>query len=81
MGYVQPLGKATPRKPRKMRISGWAFMTDAKLRPSWPCRLPTPIPASRVLSGDLDFGTEVKTPGKWVEVSKDITDARQCQQR
>jgi len=73
MGYMLPLGKATPRKPHKIRISGWAFMSDANSKAKMALQIADATNGQQKFSDDIAFVDQVKTPGKWVEISKDVT--------
>lgn len=73
MGYVFPLGKATPRKPRKVRIEGWAFKTDGKSNAKLALQIVDATTGQQKFSDDISFASQVKDAGKWVEISKDVT--------
>ena len=72
MGYGLPLGKATTRKPKMLRVSAWAFMTDDKSAARLGLQLFDPATGKEAFGDGINFNEGIKTFGKWVEVSKDI---------
>ena len=72
MGYSLPLGKATMRKPHKIRISAWAYMTDDKSSARLGLQLMDPVAGKEVFGDGINLSEAVKTPRKWVEITKDI---------
>lgn len=72
MGYSLPLGKATMRKPHIIRIAGWAYMTDAKSEARLGFQLFDPATGKETFGDGINYSDQVKTPRKWVEISKDI---------
>lgn len=73
MGYSLPLGKATVRKPHKIRISGWAFMVDAKSVARLGLQLFDPTTGKEIFGDGINYNEAVKDYRKWVEISKDVT--------
>jgi hypothetical protein len=72
MGYSLPLGKATMRKPHKIRISGWAYMVDAKSAARLGVQLLDPNTGKETFGDGVNFNDAIKDYKKWVEISKDI---------
>ena len=73
MGYNLPIGKATARKPHKIRLSAWGYMTDDKSTARLGLQLFDPTAGKEAFGDGIDYSTAVKTPRKWVEISKEIT--------
>jgi hypothetical protein len=72
LGFGLPLSKAIARKPNKIRISAWAYMTDAKSTARLGLQLFDPAAGKEVFGDGIDFANDVKSPKKWVEISKEI---------
>jgi hypothetical protein len=72
MGFSLPLGKAISRKPNKIRISGWAYMTDAKSTARLGLQLFDPVAGKEAFGDGINFADDIKSPKKWTEISKEI---------
>jgi len=73
MGYGLPVGKATARKPRKVRVSAWAYMTDASSAARLGFQLVDPATGQETFGDGINFTDQIKDYKKWVEISKEIT--------
>lgn len=73
LGYGLPIGKATSRKPRKIGISAWGYMSDAKSVARLNLQLYNPATGKEAFSDGIDFSSAIKTPKKWMEISKEVT--------
>ncbi len=73
MNYMMVLNKVFDHKPRKLRISGWGFMADSKATAQLDIQLFDPAQNKAVFGESIDYATAVKTPGKWVEISREVT--------
>lgn len=73
LGYMMTLDKAVDHKPHKIRIEGWGYMTDDKSTARLGFQLLDPA-QNKIVFGDpgIDYATDVKTPGKWVKISRDV---------
>ncbi len=71
--YTMQLNKILDHKPRKLRMSGWAYMTDAKSTARLGFQLYDMTQNKEVFGDGLDYAAAVQTPGKWVQITKDIT--------
>lgn len=72
MGYSLPLGKATMRKPHKIRISAWAYMVDAKSSARLGLQIFDPATGKETFGDGVNFNEAIKSYRKWVEISRDI---------
>lgn len=72
-GYGMALGKASTRKPRKLQVEGWGYMTDAKATARLWVQIYDPATGQEVFGDGIDFGSAVKEPKKWTKVTKDIS--------
>jgi hypothetical protein len=71
-GYNMQLNKMMDHKPHKLRMSGWAFMTDAKSAARLGFQV-VDAQGKEVFGDGIDYSEAVKTPGKWVEIQKEVT--------
>ena len=71
-GYSMQLNKMMDHKPHKLRISGWGYMTDSKASARLGFQVMDPQ-GKEVFGDGIDYNEGVKTPGKWVEMQKEIT--------
>lgn len=73
LGYSQVLAKAVDHKPSKLRIEGWALMTDANAKARLGLQL-FDLTTNRAVFGEgIDYDPTIKEYGKWVKISKDIS--------
>lgn len=73
MGYNLPLGQATARKPHKIRLSAWAYMTDDKSAARLGMQLFDPAAGKETFGDGIKYAEQVKEARKWVKITKDIT--------
>jgi len=73
MGYGQLLAKALDHKPTKMRIEGWAMMADANSKARLDFQLINLLTNKAVVYDGIAYDTVIKSYGKWVKISKDIS--------
>ena len=73
MGFGLPLGKATIRKPRKIRLAAWGFMVDDKSAARLGLQIMDPATGKEIFGDGINYNESIKNYGKWVEISKDVT--------
>ena len=73
MGYDMVLEKIIDHRPHKIRVEGWGYMTDANSTARLGFQLFDGAQGKEIFGDGIDYATAVKTPGKWVKISKDIT--------
>jgi hypothetical protein len=73
LNYMMMLNKVFDHKPRKLRVSGWGYMADSKSTAQLDIQLFDLAQGKAVFGESIDYATAVKTPGKWVEISREIT--------
>ena len=73
LGYALLIGKALARKPHKIRIEGWGYMTDGKATARLGLQVLDPATGKETFGDGVDFASVIKVPKKWVEISKDVT--------
>jgi len=73
LNYMMVLNKVFNHKPRKLRVSGWGYMADSKSVAQLDIQLFDLAQGKAVFGEAIDYANAVKTPGKWVEISKEVT--------
>ncbi|AMR27909.1 hypothetical protein A0257_12975 [Hymenobacter psoromatis] len=73
MGYAMVLEKIIDHRPRKLRVEAWGFMTDANATAKIGFQLFNAAQDKVLFSDGIEYADAIKTPGKWVKISKDIT--------
>lgn len=73
MNYMMVLNKVFDHKPRKLRVSAWGYMADSKSTAQLDIQLFDLAQGKAVFGEAIDYAAAVKTPGKWVEISKEVT--------
>ncbi len=73
LGYGMKLGQAADHPLHKLHLEAWGFMTDPQSTAQLGLQLYDPAQRKPVFSDGIDYAAAVKTPGKWLRISKDIT--------
>ncbi|MCI1188235.1 hypothetical protein MON38_12465 [Hymenobacter sp. DH14] len=69
--YVNTLGQMTGGKPKKITVSGWAWVPDKDANAALVVDIKhSPANGSQVFYGLLEMGRNVKKFGDWQEVNK-----------
>ena len=71
--YTMQLSKIFDHKPHKLRIFGWAYMTDSKATARLGFQLYDLAQNKEIFGDGIDYVDAVKAPGKWVKIEKVIT--------
>jgi hypothetical protein len=72
MGYTMVLEKIIDHRPHKIRVEAWGYMTDANSTAKIGFQLFNATQDKVLFSDGIEYADAVKTPGKWVKISKDI---------
>lgn len=73
MGYSMVLEKIIDHRPHKIRLEGWGYMTDANAGAKVGFQLFNAPQDKLLFSDGIEYAEAIKTLGKWVKISKDIT--------
>lgn len=73
MGYSSVLEKIIDHRPRKLRVEAWGFMTDANSTAKVGFQLFNAAQDKVLFNDGIEYAEAVKTPGRWVKISKDMT--------
>lgn len=73
LGYMMQLNKIFSHKPHKVRISCWGYMADAKSNAQLDLQLFDLAQSKAVFGEVVNYQDVVKEPGKWVQITKDVT--------
>ncbi|KAA9331348.1 hypothetical protein F0P96_13960 [Hymenobacter busanensis] len=73
MGYVNLLGKISPRKMRKLHLKAWAFLPSNKAAAKLGMQITDPSTGQEIFGDGIKLTDQVTSFNKWVEVEKDIT--------
>ena len=71
-GYGMPIGKATARKPHKLHLEGWGYMTDSKSSARLSVQLLDPATGKQTFGDGIDYTSAIKEPKKWTKIEKDV---------
>ena len=72
--YDVVLGQASPRKLKKVRLTGWAFLPNDKATSVLSLQIIDPDQGNKgVFVDGIDLRESVKDYNKWVKVSKEFT--------
>jgi len=71
--FAMTLGKMSDGKFKKVRMEAWAFMPTERATGTLGLQLMAPDNSKQVFSDEIKLRDAVKSYGKWVFISKDVT--------
>ena len=70
--FDMPLGRISARKFKVIHLEAWAYLPSERGAANINLQVLQPDGSSRVMEGNLELGTAVKTYRQWVKVEKDF---------
>lgn len=72
MGFSDFLGKVSAHKPRKVKLSCWAYLSSSNSGAQYQIQILDPVTGQRIFQDGITLANEVRTPRTWMKVEKVI---------